>query len=92
MKKQRIKSLRLNKKSISNFNSSTIYGGTRLESVRICPVGDTDTCSANNVACNTGTTGGSGNSANCSNNCGTQLQNTCGCGNQVGTSNLESPC
>ena len=92
MKKQKIKSLRLNKKSISNFNSSTIYGGTRIESVRICPVADTDTCSANTVACNTGTGGGSGASANCSDNCGTRLQDTCGCVDPVGTSNLASPC
>ena len=95
MKKQRIKTLQLNKNSVSNFSTSTIYGGSgacRYESVRICPVADTDTCSANNVACNTGTGGGSGASANCTNNCGTQLQDTCGCVNPGGTSNLASPC
>lgn len=92
MKKHKIKSLRLNKKSISNFNSLIIRGGNRYESVRICEAPATDTCSINNVACNTGTGGGSGHSANCSNNCGTQLQDTCGCVDPGGTSNLASPC
>lgn len=94
MKKQKIKSLQLNKKSISNFNSLIIRGGNRYESVRICPVADTDTCSANNVACNTGTGGGGSATVNCSDNCGSRLQDTCGCvdPDPVGTSNLASPC
>ncbi len=57
MKKQKIKSLRLNKKSISNFHSSFIYGGSAacgIESVRICEAPITDTCSINNVACDAG--------------------------------------
>ncbi len=92
MKKQHIKGLALNKSKVADFNSSTIYGGNRYESVRICEAPATDTCSINNVACNTGTGGGSGHSANCSNNCGTQLQDTCGCVDPGGTSNLASPC
>jgi hypothetical protein len=43
MKKQKLTSLKLNKKSISNFNSSTIYGGSAactIESVLICEEGD----------------------------------------------------
>jgi hypothetical protein len=57
MKKQKIKALKLNKKSISNFNSSSIHGGSGacgIESVIICEAPNTDTCSINNVACNTG--------------------------------------
>ncbi|WP_046757755.1 hypothetical protein [Kordia jejudonensis] len=94
MKKQKIKSLRLNKKSISNFNSSTIFGGdNRFESVRICPVVLTETCSVNNTDCNTGTGGGgSATFNNCTVGCDTRLQDTCGCVDPVGTSNLASPC
>lgn len=84
MKKQKLKSLRLNKKSISNFNSSIIYGGDdRFESVRICPVGDTGTIG-----------GGSATYNNCTVGCDTRLQDTCGCvdPDPTGTSNLASPC
>ncbi|WP_298417237.1 hypothetical protein [uncultured Kordia sp.] len=86
MKKQKNKSLRLNKKSISNFNSSTIHGGSgacRFESVRICPVRDTTTNG-----------GGSATFNNCTVGCDTRLQDTCGCvdPDTVGTSNLASPC
>ncbi|WP_430411384.1 hypothetical protein [Kordia sp.] len=83
MKKQNLKSLRLNKNSISNFNSLTIKGGTRFESVRICPVGDTGTIG-----------GGSATYYNCTVGCDTRLQDTCGCvdPDPTGTSNLASPC
>jgi len=94
MKKQKIKSLHLNKKSIAGFISSRIHGGNRYESIRICEAPLSDTCSINNVACNTGTGGGGSGrpTANCSDDCNTQLQHTCGCPNTGGTSNLASPC
>ncbi|MFK7747515.1 MAG: hypothetical protein AB8B65_03940 [Kordia sp.] len=43
MKKQNLKSLKLNKKSISSFNSSTVHGGSgacSIESVLICEEDD----------------------------------------------------
>jgi len=93
MKKQKIKLLQLNKSSIAGFMSSRIYGGNRYESIRICEAPLTDTCSINNVACNTGTGGGSGTpTADCTNNCVTRLEDTCGCPDPGGTSNLASPC
>ena len=54
MKKQQIKSLRLNKKSISNFTQNTIVGGTFVScpGVGICPP-TTQTvlpCSGNNCS------------------------------------------
>lgn len=73
MKKKHLKSLKLNKKSISNFNSSTVHGGSGacgIESVRICEAPITDTCSINNVACNTG-------SASPSVHCPTQIPTEC---------------
>ncbi|MBC8755650.1 hypothetical protein H2O64_13310 [Kordia sp. YSTF-M3] len=81
MKKQKLKSLKLNKKSISNFNSSTVHGGSGacgIESVRICEAPITDTCSINNVACNTGgTTGSASPSVHCSDECYTQIPADC---------------
>ncbi|MEM6719357.1 MAG: hypothetical protein AAF611_08595 [Bacteroidota bacterium] len=93
MKKQNIKSLQLNKKSIAGFVSSRIHGGNRYESVRICEVVLSETCSIN-VDCNTGTGGGGSArpTVNCSDDCNTQLQHTCGCPDPGGTSNLASPC
>lgn len=82
MKKKQLKSLKLNKKSISNFNSSTVHGGSGacgIESVRICEAPITDTCSINNVACNTGGTTGS---ASPSVHCYTQVPADCNVGNQ----------
>lgn len=77
MKKQNIKSLQLNKKSISNFNSSTVHGGSGacgIESVRICEAPITDTCSINNVACD----GGSASpSVRCTAECPTQIPADC---------------
>ena len=90
MKKQNIKSLKLNKKSISNFNSSTIYGGSRgcgTGSVIICEAPATDTCSINNADCNYTGDG----SASPSVHCYTQIPEECDV-NQGGTSNLASPC
>ena len=91
MKKQQIKSLRLNKRAISTFNSSNIMGGSRTcatGSVVICEAPATDTCSINNADCNyTGDTGGG-----YSQNCDTRIEDTCPDPNATGTSNLESPC
>jgi hypothetical protein len=87
MKKQKLKSLRLNKKSISNFNSSTVHGGSGacgIESVRICEAPITDTCSINNVACNTGDGGSGGNSAYCD----TRIEDTCTVGSDPGTPSI----
>jgi len=56
MKKQQVKTLRLNKKSISSFTQNTIVGGTFIscpgvgicgttgQSVTTCPPPDTFTC------------------------------------------------
>ncbi len=89
MKKQHFKNLKLNKKSISNFHTSSLRGGSGacgIESVRICEAPETDTCSINNVACNSGDgTGGY------SSNCDTQVQHGCTV-DPGGTSNLASPC
>ena len=45
MKKQHLKSLNLNKKSISNLSKATVVGGsifsTGWASCYVCPVGDT---------------------------------------------------
>lgn len=89
MKKKKLKSLVLNKKSISNLRSSIVHGGSGacgIESVIICDGPATDTCSINNVECNrtSGCDGSGGNSVHCN----TRPQDTC----TVGASNLASPC
>lgn len=89
MKKKKLKSLKLNKKSISNLQSSNVFGGSGgcgVESVILCEAPITDTCSINNVECNR--TSGCGGSGNNSVHCGTRVEDTC----TVGASNLQSPC
>ena len=60
MKKQQLKSLRLNKRAISNFTQNTIVGGTFVscpgvgicgttgQSANTCPPPPTNTCLTNN--------------------------------------------